>query len=604
MCGFVGFCDYTKVSSQLVLKDMLEIISHRGPDDENMLFYEKSFANIGLGHRRLSIIDLTKQACQPMSFDGLDIVFNGEVYNFLEVQAELKKYGYEFSSCSDTEVILKAFHKWGVDFLEKLNGMFAIAIFDNKNEKIYLFRDRIGIKPLYYFFNGNIFMFASEIKSFFKHSNFEKKLNKASLWEYFYKGYISYDNTIFKNTYKLPKAHYLIYDVKKKNINITSYWNVSITNEINDEKYALSKLDELINKSVSLRLIADVEVGSFLSGGIDSSLITAIAQKNSSKKIKTFTIGFNNKDYDESIYAKQIAQYLKTEHYEYFVTKEDFKSVLYKIPFILDEPMADSSIIPTTILSLFAKRYVKVILSADGGDELFGGYISYIKALDLYKKKNIFKLLRPLFLLNAKHRKYNRIKFLINAKKLIDIHAFFSAKFTFYDLEKLFNFRINNMLSYIDNEYLDIDNLLYKDFNYTLVDQLLTKIDRATMFASLEGRVPLLDHRIVEFVYKLNKQFRTEKKLLKKLAYSYIPLKLLDRPKRGFRVPLKDLLNYYDYKRFFDKKFILKQNLFNYDYIKYLENCFKSKNYNTTQMWTYLVFQLWYEYWNIGEYNG
>jgi asparagine synthase (glutamine-hydrolysing) len=602
MCGIVGFCDYTETSDKITLREMLKTISHRGPDDEGILFYKTRSANIGLGHKRLSIIDLTQHAHQPMLFDNLCIVFNGEIYNFRKIQNELEEYGYKFDSNSDTEVILKAFHKWGVNFLNKLNGMFAIAILDCKNNKLYLFRDRIGIKPLYYYYKDGLFMFASEIKAFFKHINFKKELNKHAIWEYFHRGYISYNDTIFQNTYKLPKATYLILDINDNNFKIKTYWKVDITNEINDENYALHKLNQLINESVNLRLVADVEIGSFLSGGIDSSLITAIAQKNSSKKIKTFTIGFQHKDFDESIYAKQIAKYLDTEHYEYFITKNDFKEVLNKIPFILDEPMADSSIIPTTILSLITKKYVKVSLSADGGDELFGGYISYAKALNLYKNKYLFTFIKPLFLLNLKNRKYNRIKSLIKVKDLIDIHVFFSSIFTQYDLKKLFTFKVDFDKS-LKNSYPFIDSLLYKDFNYTLVDQLLTKIDRASMFASLEVRVPLLDYNIVEFVYKLDRRFRMNKNLLKKLAYSYIPSALLDRPKKGFRIPLKNLLEYYDYKRFFDKNFILKQNLFNFSYVKYLENSFKNKNYNVNQIWSYLVFQLWYEYWNIGEDN-
>jgi asparagine synthase (glutamine-hydrolysing) len=620
MCGIVGFIDFNKKSDYDILKNMTDILYHRGPDDSGYSFYRLEKSNIGLGHRRLSILDLSVQGHQPMKFDNLEIVYNGEVYNFKEIRVELEKYGYSFKSNSDTEVIIKAYHKWGIEAVHKFNGMFAFAIFDKREEKLILIRDRAGVKPLYWYFNDNLFLFGSELKAFYQHPLFQKEVLNSSVALYLQYGYIPQPYTIFKNTYKLENGSFLIFALKNKRIKKEKYWDIY---QVYDkpklqlhENEALNELDKIINQSIKYRMISDVPFGSFLSGGYDSSLVTSIMQKNSISKIKTFTIGFDSKKYDESAYAKKVADYLGTEHTTYIATAKDALEIFPKLPYIYDEPIADDSVIPTLIVSKITRQSVIVSLSADGGDELFGGYSGYIKSLNVY---NVFKKLpfkqqvgcllqfSRYFSKNDKiNRRLSRILSLLKGQTVLDIYKTFSNIFLENDVKRLLkntsDLSISNLKLLDDN----IDLLLANDFQTSQLDKLLVKVDRATMYYSLEGREPLLDYNLIEFVAKLPSEYKIKnnqgKYLLKKLTHKYIPKEIMQRPKMGFSIPIKEWLqsSFDEYvKYYFDESKIIKQDIFNLEEINKIKNNYlQNKDINMRQLWSLLIFQVWWEKWN------
>ena len=378
MCGINGYISSNKNFNQEELKKSLQRIRHRGPDNQNVWVKGK----VGLGHRRLSIIDLSDDANQPMTSNSerYVAVFNGEIYNFKQIA---QKHKLNLKTSSDTEVILEAFEQQGVSFINELNGMFSLAVFDKETNKIFLFRDRMGIKPLFYYYDGENFAFASEIKALLEF-NFIKnniKLNKNSVSLFLQFGYIPEPETIFNNIKKFPSGNYAIYHNNR--LEITNYWSIEskITkNTISDISTAKNKLNELLVESVKLRMISDVPLGTFLSGGIDSSLVTAVAQSISKKPIKTFSIGFAESKFNEAAYAAKVARYLNTDHHEFIVSEKDVLELIDNFFDIYDEPFADSSGFPTILVSKMAKKYVTVVLSGDGGDELFHGYGAYIWA--------------------------------------------------------------------------------------------------------------------------------------------------------------------------------------------------------------------------------
>ena len=621
MCGIAGFIDFNKESNYKILKKMTDVLYHRGPDDKGYSFYSLSNCNIGLGHRRLSILDLSNHGHQPMKFDNLEIVYNGEVYNFKEIRNELEKYGYKFESNSDTEVILKAYHKWGIDAVHKFNGMFAIAIYDKKKNKLILIRDRAGVKPLYYYWKNNLFMFASELKSFYQNYFFERKVNKNSLIEFFRFGYIPKDMSIFKYTYKLEAGSYIEFDLKNKHLNIIKYWNINDfynKNKLNiSEDEAIKKTEELLINSFKYRMISDVPVGIFLSGGYDSTAVTAILQKNTSQKIKTFTIGFKERKYNEAVYAKKVAKVLGTDHYEHYLSQKDALKILPRLPEIYDEPFGDSSAIPTIMVSKFAKQYVTVSLSADGGDELFSGYVNYKKTFDLYKKFRIFaknnkignieKIINPfnfykflkIYNLDGKFYKFcEMIKYSRDFSKFYDTN---NKYFFDYEIEKLLNVQVNSKSKFMG---YDFNRMLAYSFNTYLTDDILTKIDRATMSVGLEGREPMLDFKLVEFVAQLPIEYKQKgnetKYLLKQIVHKYIPKEIMQRPKMGFSIPIfewfRDELKVY-FEEYLNKKALKESEIFNYKYIRQLKDSYWNGYGNPHKLWLILMFQMWYKRW-------
>lgn len=622
MCGIVGFVDFNKKSDLEVLKNMTDVLHHRGPDDKGYRFYHLGNYSIGLGHRRLSILDLSEYGRQPMSFDNLEIVYNGEVYNFREIRKELEKYGYKFETNTDTEVILKAYHKWGINAIHKFNGMFAIVIYDKKKQNLTLIRDRAGVKPLYYFYKNGLFLFSSELKSFHKHLNFKKDINLDALALFFCFGYIPQPYSIFKNTNKLKAGHYCILDLKTKKLEEYKYWDVLdfySKPKLNISfQEAIEETEALLRSAFEYRMISDVPVGIFLSGGYDSSTVTAILQKEISEKIKTFTIGFYEDKFNEAHYAKKIAKYLGTEHTEYYCTYKEALDIIPTLPNIYDEPFGDPSSIPTILVSRITRKKVKVSLSADGGDEIFGGYKKYTQAVRFFEflsklplKGKLLKILpnmnNKVFLSKKLSSKFYTLKKLLPSKDYIDVMNRLTYYFQPEEIPILINTSKNSEIDLSLTYNVDniIDKMLAIDFKTYLVDDILVKVDRATMSASLEGREPFLDHRLVEFVAQLPPSYKIngtdQKLLLKSIARKYIPKDLIDRPKMGFSVPLNEwfqkelssLLNEY-----FDLEKLKKVTCINAEEVhKIYSQWLKFPEINYNKVWILLIFLMWYEKW-------
>ena len=630
MCGITGFCDFSKKSSNDILKNMTDVLHHRGPDDSGYFWDESEYSQIALGHRRLSILDLSAHGHQPMSFEHLDIVFNGEVYNFKEIKKELLELGYAFHSDSDTEVILKSYHQWGIKAVDRFNGMFAITIYDKKANKLIFIRDRAGVKPFYYYKKDSLILFSSELKSFHKHPNFQKEINKNSLSLYLQFGYIPEPHSIFKNSYKLKAGHYIEIDLKSQKIEEIKYWDVvDFYNkpkiDISQEE-AIVKTEELLKSSFEYRMVSDVPVGVFLSGGYDSSVVTAILQNGRNEKLNTFTIGFKEKGFDEAPYAKKVAKYLGTNHTEYYCTQKDALEIIPKLAEMYDEPFGDSSAIPTTLVSALARKSVTVSLSADGGDEIFAGYGKYTTTKQYFDKFNkISNSIKSLInfgmdninpkyipILNKTYNfetRYNKINSILKSKNIIEAMKYTSEYFTKKERDKLLKHNIDIIKTNFDIEISDVNDeinqMLAIDYKTYMLDDILTKVDRATMSVGLEGREPLLDYRIIEFVSQLPSKLKYnngEKKwLLKQITHKYLPKELMDRPKQGFGVPLtewfrNELKDYF--MIYLDEKRIEKEGLFNSKEIIKLRDSYLSGNKeNVQKLWFLLMFEMWYEKW-------
>lgn len=617
MCGIVGIIDYNQTSSNSILQNMTDTLESRGPDDAGYKFIEDEKYQLGFGHRRLSIMDLSSHGHQPMSYEYLTIIYNGEVYNFKEIRQELQEDNYIFDSNSDTEVILKAFHRWGIKSIDKFRGMFSFSIYDKINSKIYIVRDRAGVKPLYYYYKNGLLLYGSELKAFYKHPDFKKVIDKNALSLYLQFGYIQAPFSIFENTHKLEPANYIEYDLIQDNFEIKPYWNVldSYLDEKSTLKYdeAVNELEEILVDSFSLRMISDVPIGTFLSGGIDSSLVTAILQKNSKKSLNTFTIGFDDKKYDEAQYAKKIAEYLGTNHTEHYCSMNDAMDIIPKLPQMYDEPFGDSSAIPTTLVSQIAKEKVTVVLSGDGGDEVFCGYSSYKLFEDRYQKinrlpfkKNIKTLLdfipdpiNKFYDFNERYYlKYLKLKNTLEYNDISNMFKVSNSVFTKYEIKKI----LSNQYFYIEDKVFNniskLEQMMISDFNAYLADDILVKVDRASMGISLETREPLLDHHIIEYAAKLPISFKQDKKILKDILEKYIPKELFERKKTGFGIPINDWLRFelkYLLDEYLADEVIIKQGIFCLSYIKEIKELFfKGKN-NDRKIWTILMFQMWYK---------
>ncbi len=612
MCGICGFYSSSNVFSEEDLGKMTSSLTRRGPDAEGIFIEDY----VGLGHRRLSIIDLSKAANQPMvSHNGRYImVYNGEVYNFKEIENELKIQNSKFISktSSDSEVILEAFAHWGNEFVHKLNGMFAIAIYDKSEKKLFLFRDRTGIKPLYYFWDGQNFAFASELKALKRSAFINKNIstNPIAINEYLHLGYIPEPHSIYKNIFKFPSGSFAF--IKENELKLQKYWRIEDKikpTSITDEREATEQLKELLISSVKYRMICDVPFGTFLSGGIDSSLITAIAQSLSKHPINTFNISFADSKYDESPYARAIAAHLGTKHHEYKVTEKDAIELIPDLLNIYDEPYADSSAIPTLLVSKIARQNVTMTLSGDGGDELFMGYGAYNWAERL--NNPLIKTFRqPIKLaLSNLNDHYKRASHLFEtvSKEHLKSHIFSQEQYLFsrseikkaLNPEFYFDFNLDENPT-IARKFSHAESQSLFDFKYYLKDDLLVKVDRASMHYSLETRVPFLDYRIVEFALNLHTSLKKKngisKYILKQVLYNYIPRKYFDRPKWGFSVPLKKWMKkdlHYLIEESLSGKNIHNTGILNYSYVEKIKKDFieKGKDYLYNRLWELIILQ-------------
>lgn len=654
MCGITGFVtssDFQENDLDKCINDMASTLSHRGPDDTGS-WVDKKFG-ISFGHKRLSILDLSAAGHQPMisKTNRFVIVFNGEIYNHLLLRKELEKFlsqDIKWSGTSDTETLLMCFDIYGVEqTINKLIGMFSIAIYDKKENTLTLVRDRLGEKPLYYGIVNNSFVFSSELKAIKKFPNFDNSINRYALKKYFKFMYIPAPYSIYNNILKLEPGHLLkikIDDIKN-NLNLSNlrenliqFWSLEekIKNENTDNKSSINELETILKNSVHAQMISDVPIGAFLSGGIDSSLIASLMQSNSSKPIQTFTIGFEESSFDESKHAQQVAEHLGTEHFELFVTSNEAKDLIPKLSFIYDEPFSDSSQIPTYFVCSSAAKRVKVALSGDGGDELFGGYNRYFWGPRLWKNtswmplnlrkiigKSIGKVTDSTWNKLEKSLDYacksNNFSNISNKAKKVSKAMSMSNNINdiYISLITEWNCSDNLVLDVVDSEIEQFgdplkDKSISKDFAFEMMfrdtisylpDDILCKVDRASMANSIETRVPFLDHRVVEYAWNLPNEMKINNNIgkwsLRKILNNYVPLEIIDRPKAGFAVPIGEWLRgpLKDWaEELLNPEKLISQGYIDHEKVTEIWEMHLSRNYDETpKIWSILMFQSWLE---------
>lgn len=591
---------------------MTGALSHRGPDAEGY-FME---GNVGLGHKRLSIIDLSDSSNQPMNSqcNKYVVVYNGEIYNYKEVARDLN---LNLITTGDTEVVLEAFVKYGPEFIHKLNGMFSIAIYNKEKKELFLFRDRMGIKPLYYYYDGQAFAFASETKSLLK-LPIDKSINLEAVKDYFFLEYIPGDLSVFKKIKKLENGCFLRFS--KEGLAIHRYYDIldkySPSADLG-EKQTFEDLNEKLSKSIQYQSISDVPVGAFLSGGTDSSLICALFQKQNTSSINTFTIGFDVKEYDESAYAGKVAELLKTNHSLTMVDDRESKGVIPALTEKYDEPFAVPSAIPSLIVCNKARQHVKVALSGDGGDELFMGY-GYYQWYNRVKKINSiggypFRKLVSVMMAELGTSRQKRAARVLNypdfSRQWLHIWSQEQYMFTENEISILFSKPYSHESTLACWEKINkmplhpFEKISLFDIKNYLPNDLLYKIDIASMASGLEVRVPFLDHHFVEFSINLPLKYKVrgkeQKVLLKKALEEFLPDDLIYRKKWGFPAPVDTWLKNdlaYLMDQYLNKEVLMKQDLFNYAFVIKLVREFKQgKSFHFKRVWSLIIFQMWYE---------
>lgn len=617
---------------------MRDTLIHGGPDGAGE--WKHPELPLTFGHRRLAIIELSPLGHQPMRFEHLTICFNGEIYNFNEIREELIRAGYSFSSHSDTEVILKAWHKWNANCLKKFRGMWAFALWDDTEKQLILSRDRVGVKPLFWYHRQGLFLFASELKAFHAHPGFKAELNQEAIAEYMQYGYISAPRSIFKNTYKLNPGH-ILYLSETGKIRTESWWNPAdyALQGLGERKDWLSRhpdavrdeLEDILKEAFNLRMVADVPVGMFLSGGIDSSLVTAILQSTAAQPVKTFTIGFKEKAFDESEWAGKVAQHLGTDHTMLTCVPEDARDILPALPHVYDEPFGDSSAIPTLLVSRLARKQVTVALSADAGDEQFFGYSYYPAVMNRWNKwgnnplypavgmgmRMVSPALIQTILKSYSGASVSAADKFIKLRNLLGIRD----RKIFYDTtvklivqdelptllklapEGLENIRMDNVDEYLRAGLSYPQEMMLADMRTYLPDDILVKVDRATMSVALEGREPFLDNKVMEYAARMPWELKyregKSKWILRQILYKYIPKEWVDRPKQGFAVPInewfkQDLKEYY--QQYLNEDRIRKEGIFVPETVTRMLKQYHSKDgMNAHKLWLLLNFQLWKE---------
>lgn len=606
MCGIFGT---TKNYSEQILSEKLGKMNHRGPDFSK---YCEVKSGLVFGHNRLAIIDLDSRSNQPFFYENLAIVFNGEIYNYLELRKLLEENGYKFTTNSDTEVLCASYLMFGIDCVSHLNGMFAFVIYDTSNNKLFGARDRLGKKPFFYFLDNGIFEFASSLLALEIGNNFE--ILSESITKYLYWNYIPEPFTPYKNVYKLPSAHHFTYDLENHSFELRKYWDLPVKNNIIYSNYpvAINRLNSLIKEAVKLRMLSDVPLGVFLSGGIDSSLIAAVAQSQSLLPIKTFSIKFNEKEFDESFYAKEVAKLLKTEHREITCSLDDGINLIKNFSQYYDEPFADSSAIPTLLLSKYTSKEVTVALSGDGGDETFLGYNIYDtvkKRIKLFYFPKFFRLLLSKIITGIVDSNI-RLSLIAKGLQLRDIKSFYISYF------KGLN---TNWITKDETEIQYLDYLMNKNKNLFecisdfdtkayMNGDCITKVERASMAFSLEVRSPLMDYNIVEFSRQIPTDFKfskgIKKRILKDLLYQYLPKDLFNRRKSGFSMPLgvwfRKELREYVIESFSKENLELVESVINVpEFLKIVDEHLQGKWDHTPKLWKVIVLINWLKQRNL-----
>ena len=625
MCGIAGFISLQQSFTPQQLKQAVDVMHYRGPDADGFYFSDNN--KVALAHKRLSIIDLSTVANQPMfSADGrYCIVFNGEIYNFNELKNLLIDKGVNLKTKGDTEVIIELYAQLGSSFFTQLNGMFAFAIFDIVKNELTLCRDHVGIKPLFYYVDETNFIFASEIKVIKKLIGKKLTINTAAIPYFLHLGFIPQPQTIYQQVYKFPSASFCTIKVDTSNLfatrqNIQPFWAIENTIEhatLKNEAVLKVDLNNKLLAAVEKQLVSDVPIGTFLSGGVDSSLVTALAANISgSKAINTFSIAIDDGKYNESQFAKAVATHLHTNHHEFAVKENEVMELINTIMPAYDEPFADSSALPTMMVSRLARKHVTVALSGDGGDELFHGYGMYQWANRLsHPLVNVVK--QPISMA-AKYMssRYQRIgqMFSIANMQHLQTHIFSQEQYYFKEqelvqllVEPIFNFDNINTVPIAARKLLPVEQQSLWDFNHYLKDDLLVKVDRASMQFSLETRVPLLDYELVQFAYNVDASLKihngTMKHLLKEVLYRYVPKAIFDRPKWGFSIPLSKWLQT-DLKYLVDtytsKQIIEKYNVVHYQQVQQLKQQYcNGVSYLYNRLWLIIVLHWWLEENNV-----
>ena len=610
MCGLVGFVSKEPSNYRKNLKIAADTLLHRGPDSSGEWWSEDG--KVGLAHRRLSIIDVSDNGKQPMidQQNKNAIVLNGEIYNYLELRRVLKNKKHSFVSNSDTEVLLKAYAEWGVNCLDKLNGMFAFAIYDLKKKTLFIARDRAGEKPLFYFEDNGTLNFASELKALMANPNVALCIDRMSLDSYLAMGFVPGDHCILEGFNKLPPAHALLFNLKTGKKRIWKYWDLpdfNYSDELIDENELLEELEILLEDGVRRQLVADVPVGIMLSGGIDSSILTAMAVR-SMNKVKTFCVSFPGyKDLDEAKHAQLIANYFGTEHIE-LEANDTSAHLLMDLAQNFDEPIVDSSMIPTFLLCQMVKRHCTVALGGDGGDELFGGYNHYSRLLwlqnrlgwmPLFTRKFISRISKKFLSVGTKGRNYlSALSSDFNTDVPL-IASYFDSDTRCELLNNNFEQRAESLFNDRTPTHKDfLQRMTRMDFENYLSEDILVKVDRASMANSLEMRAPFLDKKIIEFSFGkvpsyLKASCNDRKILLKKLAKSVLPREFNIKRKQGFSIPLGDWLNKGDYKELFYDVLLDSRSIFDKSTVnKLLSGQNKRKN-NSERLFSLVIFELW-----------
>lgn len=600
MCGIAGFIN-NKENKKEIIKKMTDKIVHRGPDAEG--FYVDD--NVALGHRRLSIIDLSG-GDQPLYNEDKSIVviFNGEIYNYIELKDELKKDGHKFKTKSDTEVLVHGYEKWGKELPKHLRGMFAFAIYNKKDNSLFLARDNFGIKPLYYYENNDTFMFASEIKSFLEHPDFNKELNKDLIAPYLSFSFTPTKDTLFKNVYRLNPGTSLYINKGKKEINRFFNLEFNIKKEPYDD--VVNNIANLMKESVDKHMLSDVEVGSFLSSGVDSSYLVALARPD-----KTYTVGYSDKKYNEIEYAKTLAKELKINNKSKIITKEEYLNIIPKIMYYMDEPTSDPAAVALYFVANLASKDLKVVLSGEGADEFFGGYNFYRSDVDVSWYNKLPKFIRRSVAKICLHLpEVKGINFLIRRgltleENYIGVNKVFSEKEAKRILKDEIKIKNKDITKEVYDEFKDKDDITKMqaiDINFWLIKDILQKADRMTMANSIEGRVPFIDKEVFKYASSLPIEYKVTKEntkvALRDAAKKVIPTEAYKKKKLGFPVPLRSWMRDEDFYNEIKSVYSLDiaKELFNQKYImKLLDQHYTGKKDNYKKVWTIYCLLKWYQ---------
>jgi len=610
MCGIAGYINLEGYRDARLIDAMCQVIRHRGPDEQGTWVGE----GVALGMRRLSIIDLAG-GHQPIfnEDESILVVFNGEIYNYRELQVTLRACGHQFRTDSDTEVIVHAYEEYGDECVKHLRGMFTFALWDRKRQRLLAARDRFGKKPLNYYWDGQQLIFGSEIKSILE-AGIPREINHQALDEYLTYRYVPSPKTLFKDVMKVPPAHILVYEDGQ--VHTSRYWELSYEPTCNDdEETAAERTLALLKDAVQVRLMSEVPLGAFLSGGVDSSVVVALMSELMEQPVKTFSIGFEEDDYSELPYARQVAQRFGTDHHE-FLVKPDLIAVLPQLVWAFDEPFADSSMLPTYYVSKLAREHVTVVLSGDGGDEIFSGYQHYAREYAIGRIPPFIQRLvgyGSQFMpdgMRGKRRLHDLLK--DYGTRSIQANMILSevARATMYSPEYFANVRDFNPFEPVLNEYRKAQHrdmatrMQFVDARVYLPDDIMVKVDKASMLNSIETRAPLLDQYLAEYVTSLSPRVRmrngTLKYLLKKVAADLLPPDILTRRKQGFAAPITnwfsgDLANFA--RELLDSPRARQRNIFNPEFISMLlqpESSKKLANYGSA-IWSQLCLELWFQ---------